>query len=539
MSSKSAPSKGGPSKSLVVLASLAISMSLAVTSCTQRSPNSNSEIEKAVESLPLPKEAVEAAWEKDIEEGEESNKQSMYQDAEVSLLRALKHAEKLSENDQRLERTLRGLCISYVGRGKFKDAEDVQRRLLNIYEKAGKGEQQRAANACLEIARALAEQKQYPESRSFYDRALSIFQKLQGDQNAQTAWVMHELAVLDEMDGKYALAEPLFRKAAQLHEAAAAKSGSSDGQNERFCLAIAANQRLANCLLEQQKFAEAVPLVDKLRAMHEKHVKSLSKEQMEDGTFGATELELSDLLQQVAYYSLSKNDSKTAEQLLKDTLAMKRKYYTVDDLDLTSTINALGELYLNRKDYKAAEPLLAEAYDIRERICDKDSWELAEVAEENARLMQGKKDTKRQKEFETVAFRLWPKETFVNKTPWRDHLVKGTKAQKMEDWDEATSQMAKSVEDARKFGANDARLAESLLRVSVMYARTSTTDKAEQCEREAYAIRKKIPAFAKLDAANSRANLKEGEGSGSDSDDIHGDETSQPADSQPEPTTDS
>lgn len=490
------PKSGGLHPTLSTLATVALMMSLGLSSCA----NLNSA------DLPLPKEALEAAWQKEITEGEESNQNSMFKDSEASLLRALSFAEKFGENDPRLERTLRALCLAYVGRNKFADAESIEKRLLKIYEKAGPGSEEKTADACLEIGRALAEQKRFAEARTFYDRALSIYQDVRGDEHKNTAWIMHELAVLDEMDGKYSLAEPLFKKAALLHEAAAAKSGTNDGENERFQLAIAANQRLANCLIMQDKFDEAVPLINKLRAQNERRAKSLTGEQEEAANVMAVELELSDLMQQVADHCVAKNDLKTAEDFLKDALRLKRKYYSVDDLELSATINALAELYLNRKDYKSAEPLLTEAYDIRERICDKNSWELAELADENARLMQAKKDTKHQKEFETVAYKVWPKETFTNKVPWRDYLLKGTKSQQMQEWDDAATELSKSVEEARKYGANDARLAESLLRASFVYSQLQQDQKAIDASKEAYAIRKKIPTLAKLDAEAEKAS---------------------------------
>lgn len=499
---KMSPKSGAGQPALNSLVTVAVLMSLGLTACA----NLNSS------ELPMPKEALEAAWQKEITEGEESNQQSMFKDSEESLTRALSFAQKFGEGDPRLERTLRALCLCYLGRAKFADAEAVEKRLLKIYDNAGPESEEKAADACLEIGRALVEQKRNAEARTFYDRALSIYQKVKGDGHANTAWIMHELAVLDEMDGKYSLAEPLFKKAALLHEAAAAKSGSNDGENERFQLAIAANQRLATCLIMQDKFDEVVPLINKLQAQNERCSKSVKGDQQASATQMEVELELSELMQQVAHHLISTGSKDTttaeAEGFLKAALAMKRKYYSVDDLALSATINELAELYLNRKDYKAAEPLLAEAYDIRERICDKNSWELAELAEENARLMQAKKDAKHQKEFETVAFKVWPKETFVNKSPWRDHFLKGTKSQQMEQWEEAATEFSKSVEDARKYGANDARLAESLLRASFVYSQLQQEQKALASSKEAFEIRKKIPGFAKIDAELNAAEEK-------------------------------
>lgn len=496
-----------PNLGLTAMTIAALAGSLAMTSCSQSNPTSEAVVQNAVDTLPLPKEALEAAWEKDIRAGEDSNKEGMYQDSEASFARALSRAEKLGEDDPRLERTLRGLCISYLGRSKFSEAEVVQRRLLAIYDKAGSKDEQKAANACLELGRALAEQKRFAEARSFYDRALSIYQKVRGDGHANTAWVMHELAALDEMEGKDALAEPLYLKSAKMHEAQAEKAGAS-AADEQFCLAMAAYQRLANCLINQGKLDEATPIVAKVKGMHDRHVKSLSKEQLETAALMESELELADLMQQVANHALGKNDKKAAEELLKDALAIDRKYYAANDLDLSVTINSLAELYLSNKEYKLAEPLLAEAYDIRKQVCDQNSWEVAELAEENARLMEGKKDVKQQREFEQAAFKLWPKTAFTNKSPWRDHLLKGTKAQQMEQWEQALSETNKAVDEARKFGADDLRLAESLMRMAGIYTKVSESDRAEKAMEEARAIRKKHPAFAKLDADAANAAEK-------------------------------
>ena len=195
------------------------------------------------------------------------------------------------------------------------------------------------------LAELLREQGKYAEAEPLFRRALAISEKALGPEHPNVAKELNNLAALLQAQGKYAEAEPLFRRALAIDE----KALGSDHPD----FAIDLNN-LAALLQDQGKYAEAEPLYRRALAIDEKALGS-------DHPGFATDLNnLAELLKAQGKYA-------EAEPLYRRALAIDEKAFSSEHPDVARQQNNLAGFLYEHGKYAEAEPLYHRALAIDEK----------------------------------------------------------------------------------------------------------------------------------------------------------------------------
>ena len=132
---------------------------------------------KAEAAKPLATQS-DIIWEKLVEAAGQSLRQGKYAHAEQQLTDALVLAEKLSIYDPRLVASLNKLAQLYYAQGKFKQAEPLYRRALEISEVILGPDHPDLVTNLSNLAAVYDAQGKHSLAASFHKRALAILEKL-------------------------------------------------------------------------------------------------------------------------------------------------------------------------------------------------------------------------------------------------------------------------------------------------------------------------------------------------------------------------
>ena len=174
--------------------------------------------------------AQDTLWQTYMQATSRAYAHGQYPAAEKWLLAALREAEKFGEQDPRLARTLNALGEVYRTQGKYAEAEPLYLRAIAIAEKALGPEHPPAtslnnpehplATSLNNLALLYGAQGKYAEAEPLYRRALAIREKALGAEHPDVAIAFNNLATLYRAQGKYAQAEPLYRRSLAIKEKA-------------------------------------------------------------------------------------------------------------------------------------------------------------------------------------------------------------------------------------------------------------------------------------------------------------------------------
>ncbi|MGF1481475.1 MAG: tetratricopeptide repeat protein [Cyanophyceae cyanobacterium] len=193
---------------------------------------------------------------------------------------------------------------------------------------------------------ALLEQGEYAQAIPLAERALAIRERVLGEEHADVATSVNNLASLYYDQGNYAKAEPLFRRALRISEEAL-------GSNHPDVATSLDN--LASLYQAQGNYAEAEPLSQRALAIRENN-------------FGAEHLDVATSLSNLASLYQAQGRYAEAEPLLQRSLAISEKLLEPDHPDVTNKLSNLATLYQAQGNYAEAEPLLQRVLAIREKI---------------------------------------------------------------------------------------------------------------------------------------------------------------------------
>jgi len=157
--------------------------------------------------------------------------------------------------------SLRALACVYTVQKRYKEAEPLYRRALEIYENARGPEQLDVAICSNNVGNVLKWQRRSQEAMPFYQRALAIREKLQGQEHLDLAPVLNNLADANERRRHYAEAEPLYQRALAIHE----KTFGRDHPGTAADL-----HELAQLYYDQRRYADAEPLADRALAIRDR-----------------------------------------------------------------------------------------------------------------------------------------------------------------------------------------------------------------------------------------------------------------------------
>ena len=138
-----------------------------------------------------------------------------YGDAEMLLKRALSIREKnLGPNNALVGTSLSNLAALYKSQGRDADAEPLLERALAIREKAQGSDELDAIND--QIGELYSDRK-YDEAMSLTERYIDLAQQRYGEEHPEFARAITWKGYLYESQGRYAEAEALLKRAADLY----------------------------------------------------------------------------------------------------------------------------------------------------------------------------------------------------------------------------------------------------------------------------------------------------------------------------------
>ena len=188
-------------------------------------------------------------------------------------------------------------------------------------------------------------QGKYAEAEPLYKRALAIKEKALGPDHPSVATGLNTLALLYYNQGKYAEAEPLYKRALATREKAL-------GPDHPDVAQILNN--LALLYYNQGEFAQAEPLYKRVLAINEK-------------ALGPDHPQVALGLNNLALLYDDQGKYAEAEPLYKRSLAIDEKALGPDHPSVATGLYNLGQLYYTQGKYALAEPLFKRALAIYEK----------------------------------------------------------------------------------------------------------------------------------------------------------------------------
>ncbi|MEI8252021.1 MAG: tetratricopeptide repeat protein, partial [Synechococcus sp. ELA057] len=191
----------------------------------------------------------------------------------------------------------------------------------------------------------LKNQGKYAAAEPLYRRALVIREKVLGPAHPAVALSLNNLAVLLNDQGQYAAAETLYRRALAIRE----KTLGPDHPDVALSL-----NNLAGLLISQGQYAAAEPLCRRALAIREK-------------ALGPDHPDIANSLDNLA--SLLKNQGKyaAAEPLYRRALVIRERSLGPDHPDVALSLNNLAELLSRQGKYAAAVSLYRQSLSISEK----------------------------------------------------------------------------------------------------------------------------------------------------------------------------
>ena len=175
-----------------------------------------------------------------------------------------------------LESTLDRLARAYYANGKLADAEAVYRRLIKLEESHLGSDDSAVADTLQDLALALRDSDSYAEQEEVWKRAIAIIEHAEGPQTLKLAGLLENLAEVYVAAKKYSDAVATLEHAVRV----------LDQPNEYGFTPIRVLQRLAELQETQGAFANAEPLYRRALALQEQ-LESQMRVELASSTVGA------------------------------------------------------------------------------------------------------------------------------------------------------------------------------------------------------------------------------------------------------------
>jgi CHAT domain-containing protein/tetratricopeptide (TPR) repeat protein len=255
------------------------------------------------------------------------------------------------------------LGMLYQAQGRYAEAEPLQLRALAIYERRLGPGHTVVTTPLNALASLYVDQGRYAKAEPLYKRSLAIKERTLGPDDGSVATSLNNLAHLYVQEGRYAEAEPLYKRSLAIRESALARSPPPAGTGKVFedLARISRNydrdavpralNNLAELYAEQGRYADAEPLFRRSLAMDE-------------AALGRDHPTVATTLSNLAGLYMSQGRDADAEPLLKRGLAIREKALGPGHLDVAMSLNNLATLYRKQSRYADAEALLTRSFAI-------------------------------------------------------------------------------------------------------------------------------------------------------------------------------
>ncbi|MDZ7962310.1 MAG: tetratricopeptide repeat protein [Aulosira sp. DedQUE10] len=231
-------------------------------------------------------------------------------------------------------------------RGQYSEAEPLYQTALSLRQRLLGQEHPDVATSYNNLAALYRSQGRYSEAEPLYQTALSLRQRLLGQEHPDVATSYNNLALLYYSQGRYSEAEPLLQKALSLWQRLLGE--------EHPDVATSYNN-LALLYDSQGRYSDAEPLLQKALSLRQR----LLGEEHPDVATSYNNLAL-------LYYSQGRYSD--AEPLLQKALSLRQRLLGEEHPDVASSYNNLALLYDSQGRYTEAEPLFQKALSLLQRL---------------------------------------------------------------------------------------------------------------------------------------------------------------------------
>jgi tetratricopeptide (TPR) repeat protein len=279
---------------------------------------------------------------------------------------------------------------------------------------------------------------------------------------ANEAWDLQIKALRLSEAGKYAEADPVFKRAIQLEEAQSYRTWTY-----KLCLLRAVRNYVC-----QGHYADALPFLDKLYSMYA------------TGNFpqdvDVTDcIFVADCLNDAGEFLMLNHNYKDADPLLAKALKLReilqntKTNYDRQDryIDTAATQSAIGRNLIAQKRFSEAQAHLNQAATLLSNNADPTDWLRCEITDAQIKALAGQGKPAPAK-LNATAYAFYRKSDFGTTTLWSIYLKAAERniypTRKSIDcwwhWKDTNAFFEKALKEAEAFGANDMRLAGTLLK---------------------------------------------------------------------------
>jgi CHAT domain-containing protein/Tfp pilus assembly protein PilF len=257
---------------------------------------------------------------------------------------------------------------------------------LSLSEKSQGLEDANTGMVLVNLARLYEKKQEVERSIGLYERASSILEKTKGPEDRTVALPLGSLAGLYAKKGDYERAEAMYRRTLSIQEKASGPEDASVSLTLNF---------LASLLIRKGDFAQAEPLLLRALAIREK-------------VSGPEDILVAVMLNNLATLYDTQADYARAEPAYLRSLAIYEKNAGVE-LQITRTLNNLAALYRSTGDYAQAETLAQRALSLGEKALGPEHTDVATSLNSLGQLNFIKGDLERAAQFFRRALAIYEK----------------------------------------------------------------------------------------------------------------------------------
>jgi CHAT domain-containing protein/tetratricopeptide (TPR) repeat protein len=255
---------------------------------------------------------------------------------------------KTTEVDRQIVQadSLSNLAEKYFVESKYAEAVSCMSHALSIREKILGDEHLDVAKTLNKLGLLYFNQGKYTEAEPLLKRALTIREKVLGPNHTEVAKVLNDLALLYDYQGKFAEAEPLFKRSLAIRETVLGPDHTDVAQSLND---------LAAFYDYTGKYVLAEPLYKRALVIREK-------------VFGKNHAEVARVLYNLAYHQFVQGRYAEAEPLMQRTLSIREKTLGPDHPSVANSLDDLAQLYRSQDKYPEAVTFYMRSFRIREKV---------------------------------------------------------------------------------------------------------------------------------------------------------------------------
>lgn len=322
-----------------------------------------------------------------------------YNQAEASLQRALARPGSANGPSVSMGESYASLGVVLARKGRYAEAEELQRHALEIYRALGLAESAKAALALGNLGNALWFEDRFAQAERVYREALALSEKLFPHDSEQVARSLGNLGNALAKQGKAAAAEPLFREALTIQtnvlgpdHPVVARSLDNLANSELDLGQLADSERdfrralaLRRKILGPQHPDLAYPLLN-LGSLLTREGKCVEAEKLQREALDIREKALGPdhLFVAVSWNGLGdalRDEGKLAlaEEAFRHALAIRRQHYLQGHTELVQSLCQLAGVLFQENSLDEAARLYQEAATMQRKLAGAASLDLATV----------------------------------------------------------------------------------------------------------------------------------------------------------------